>query len=398
MFLLGWLLPHGVIEIPAILVGGQAGLVIAYALIGWGSRISRAERLRASLARRGDAGRRARGDAGVGGHGGGVPFAVSRAGDFLWLEDRVRAGGGRVAYAISGEGGARSGRAFVPARKPAGRPAADREVRPTTFFMTGGNTLVIRTPEGVEFALPLAGPFSRMLAYSVDLAVMGQLRARWSDCSLRCDSSGRISAGAVGVAGYFVISLVYMSLAEWFWRGQTVGKRLLRLRVVEAGGLRLEPPQVIVRNLMRFIDALPLLYLVGGIACVLNRRRQRLGDLAAGTVVIRAPKLAEPDLDQLLGSKYNSLAEQRHLAARLRQKATPEIARIAFEAVLRRDEIEPLRVSLCFRSWRITSVRWWCIRRRWWSSFPMSNTFAAWWRCCSRGPRVRLRRCGVKGR
>lgn len=46
VFLLGWLLPHGVIEIPAILIGGQAGLVIAYALIGWGSRISRAERLR----------------------------------------------------------------------------------------------------------------------------------------------------------------------------------------------------------------------------------------------------------------------------------------------------------------------------------------------------------------
>ncbi len=46
VFLLGWLLPHGVIEIPAILVGGQTGLVIAYALIGWGSRLSRAERLR----------------------------------------------------------------------------------------------------------------------------------------------------------------------------------------------------------------------------------------------------------------------------------------------------------------------------------------------------------------
>ncbi len=46
-FLLGWLLPHGVIEIPAILVGGQTGFVIAYALIGWGSRVSRADRLRA---------------------------------------------------------------------------------------------------------------------------------------------------------------------------------------------------------------------------------------------------------------------------------------------------------------------------------------------------------------
>jgi uncharacterized membrane protein SpoIIM required for sporulation len=47
VFLLGWLLPHGVIEIPAILIGGQAGLVIAHALIGWGDRRSRAERLRA---------------------------------------------------------------------------------------------------------------------------------------------------------------------------------------------------------------------------------------------------------------------------------------------------------------------------------------------------------------
>jgi len=47
IFLMGWLLPHGVIEIPAILVGGQTGFVLAYALIGWGSRISRAERLRA---------------------------------------------------------------------------------------------------------------------------------------------------------------------------------------------------------------------------------------------------------------------------------------------------------------------------------------------------------------
>jgi uncharacterized membrane protein SpoIIM required for sporulation len=47
LFLLGWLLPHGVIEIPAILVGGQAGFVIGHALIGWGSRVSRADRLRA---------------------------------------------------------------------------------------------------------------------------------------------------------------------------------------------------------------------------------------------------------------------------------------------------------------------------------------------------------------
>ena len=120
-----------------------------------------------------------------------------------------------------------------------------------------------------------------------------------------------------------------------------MGKRLLGLRVVDAGGFRLEPSQVIVRNLMRFVDGLPALYLVGGIACLVSRHRQRLGDLAAGTVVIRAPKVSRPDLDQLLGGKYNSLAEIRHLAARLRQKVRPEMGSIAVEALLRRDEIEP---------------------------------------------------------
>jgi len=72
---------------------------------------------------------------------------------------------------------------------------------------------------------------------------------------------------------------------------------------------------------------------------VLSRHRQRLGDLAAGTVVVRTPKLPRPDLDQVLGGKYNSLAEHRHLAARLRQKTNPEAAHIALEAVLRRDQL-----------------------------------------------------------
>jgi uncharacterized RDD family membrane protein YckC len=215
--------------------------------------------------------------------------------------------------------------------------------------VTSGNTLIIRTPEGVEFGLPLAGPFSRMLAYSIDLAVIAAVGSVLEKLLAPLQFFGEDTSTALVVALYFVISLVYMSLAEWIWRGQSVGKRLLGLRVVEASGLRLELPQVIVRNLMRFIDALPALYLVGAVACVLNRRRQRLGDLVAGTVVIRTPKLAGPNLDELRGSKYNSLAEQRHLAARLRQKVAPEVARLAFEAVLRREELEPSSRLVLFR-------------------------------------------------
>ncbi len=206
--------------------------------------------------------------------------------------------------------------------------------------MIKGDTLTIRTPEGIEFGLPLAGPVSRMLALVVDIAVVFVIGQTAEKILAPLGFLGKDFSEAIKVLAYFVISLVYMALAEWLWRGQTVGKRLLRLRVVDAGGLRLEPSQVMVRNLMRFIDALPALYLAGGIACLANRHRQRLGDLAAGTVVTRAPKLSRPDLDRILGGKFNSLAEIRHLAARLRQKVSPELGAIALEALLRRGEIE----------------------------------------------------------
>jgi uncharacterized RDD family membrane protein YckC len=201
--------------------------------------------------------------------------------------------------------------------------------------------LKIRTPEGIEFALPLAGPVSRMLALVVDIAVVVAIGQVAQQILGPLGFLGKDFSDAIRTLALFVISLAYMALAEWLWRGQTVGKRLLRLRVVDAGGLRLEPSQVIVRNLLRFVDMLPALYLVGGIACLVSRPRQRLGDLAAGTVVMRAPRVSRPDLDRILGGKFNSLAEVRHLAARVRQKVSPELGAIALEALLRRDEIEP---------------------------------------------------------
>jgi len=203
------------------------------------------------------------------------------------------------------------------------------------------DTLTIRTPEGIEFGLPLAGPISRMLALIVDILVVVTIGRVVGQILAPLGFLGPDFSEAIKAVAFFVISLLYMATAEWLWRGQTVGKRLLRLRVVDAGGLKLEASQVMVRNLMRFIDGLPALYLVGGIACLASRHRQRLGDLAAGTVVTRAPKLSRPDLDLILGGKFNSLAEIRHLAARLRQKVSPALGAIALEALLRRGEIEP---------------------------------------------------------
>ncbi|HEY3742966.1 MAG TPA: RDD family protein, partial [Bryobacteraceae bacterium] len=152
---------------------------------------------------------------------------------------------------------------------------------------------------------------------------------------------------AFSILVLFVIASVYPMACEWFWRGQTVGKRLFRLRVIDATGLRLEPSQVIIRNLLRYVDVLPICYLVGCVTSLLTQRMQRLGDLAAGTVVVRSVQLKQPDLDQLLGARFNSLLELRHLAARLRQRVPPEIASIALDALIRRGQLEPdARVAL----------------------------------------------------
>jgi len=209
------------------------------------------------------------------------------------------------------------------------------------------STLLIRTPEGIVFSQRLAGPVSRFLAWSVDLLCIAALLTALGYLLALLRLLNPDVAGAFSAIGYFAISIGYGIVCEWTWRGQTVGKRLFRLRVVDAEGMRLQFNQIVTRNLLRFVDSLPAFYFVGGIACWLNRKCQRLGDLAANTVVIHSPRIAEPDFDQLLAGKFNSLRHYPHLAARLRQRAAPAEAAIALQALLRRDELEPVaRVEL----------------------------------------------------
>jgi uncharacterized RDD family membrane protein YckC len=203
------------------------------------------------------------------------------------------------------------------------------------------NTLTIRTPEGIEFSLLLAGPISRFLAWSVDLLAILALNKL---LNIIFSAAGIISqdvANAASILGYFAVSIGYGIVLEWFWRGQTLGKRLMRLRVTDVHGMQLQFSQVAVRNLLRFVDSLPALYLVGGVACLINRHGQRLGDFAANTIVVWNPPIDEPDLDQLLEGKYNSFRQYPHLEARLRHHIAPAEARIALQALMRRDEIDP---------------------------------------------------------
>jgi uncharacterized RDD family membrane protein YckC len=147
-------------------------------------------------------------------------------------------------------------------------------------------------------------------------------------------------AGLVGTVAYFLLSQGYRIAAEWWWQGQSIGKRSLRLRVVDARGLRLTFAQVVLRNLLRIVDGLPLFYLVGGCASLLNARGQRLGDLAADTLVVWEPPEPLPDFSKLRGEKYNSLRQFAPAVARLRQSVLPAEARAAWRALARRDELD----------------------------------------------------------
>jgi uncharacterized RDD family membrane protein YckC len=208
-------------------------------------------------------------------------------------------------------------------------------------------TLSIRTPEGIVFSQWLAGPVLRFFAWFIDqFCIQAILTLVGAVLGLLGLVSSNLSF-ALYVLSYFVISIGYAIYFEWMWRGQTIGKKLFRLRVVDVDGMRLQFNQIVVRNLLRFVDDLPVFYFVGGVTCWLNANCQRLGDIAANTIVIRSPRLAEPDLDQLLTGKFNSLRQFPHLAARLRQQVSPAEADVALQALLRREEFDPVaRVEL----------------------------------------------------
>jgi uncharacterized RDD family membrane protein YckC len=207
--------------------------------------------------------------------------------------------------------------------------------------MPAVDAVEIRTADGVTFSLPLAGPVSRLLALLVDTLINITAAASISVAVSGLALIARDAAGALMVLLYFILTTGYGIAFEWFWQGRTLGKRLLKLRVADAEGLRLAFSQVLIRNLLRAVDSLPAFYLLGGAVSILNPRMQRLGDLAAGTIVIATRPTTVGELPVGTRTRHNSLREYRTLAARLRQKVEPAQARIALDALRRRDRLEP---------------------------------------------------------
>lgn len=202
-------------------------------------------------------------------------------------------------------------------------------------------TLRISTPDGVVFDLPLAGPAIRGAALFVDYLVVMMIANMLSLVLSPVVVVLQDIGVGLRVLLVFAIQLLYGMILEWFWGGKTIGKRLFSLRVIDDRGLRLRPSQIVLRNLMRSIDSLPAFYLIAGICAFFNRRCQRLGDLAAGTVVIRTPEPIESPNDLLAGTRFNSFRQHPHLEARLRQLTQRKEVVLAIDALRRRESLDP---------------------------------------------------------
>ena len=198
----------------------------------------------------------------------------------------------------------------------------------------------IRTPEGVAFSLYLAGPYTRFLAWLVDVFIIAAVS---SSVITGAQTLGLLFGGiaiAIATVFLFAFSFAYRIVMEWKFRGQTIGKRLFRLRVVDISGLRLQFSQIVLRNLLRLVDMVPVGYLVGGVTMLLNKNNQRLGDIAANCIVTYLPRDGAPDFAQVLPGKYNSFRDFPHLEGRLRQQVSPEEANLLVQSLLRRDDLD----------------------------------------------------------
>ena len=201
--------------------------------------------------------------------------------------------------------------------------------------------LTIATPEGVLFRIPLAGIAPRLYAMLFDTAiVLGVINGLgWLVYAVFAKAPG---FGAMFITlAEFAIGFAYGALLEGLWNGQTIGKRLFHLRVIDQTGLPLRMEQAWVRNLIRVFDALPFAYLVGGIAVLSSPLRQRFGDRVAGTLVVRETPLAVPREEFWTRQKYNSFLNYPTISMRLRRAATPELASLIQDALNRRSELAP---------------------------------------------------------
>ena len=167
----------------------------------------------------------------------------------------------------------------------------------------------IRTPESIAFSYELAGLGSRFLAVAVDLVMqLLVLLLFFVGLSLLGSSSGHAHHAPVAAARFFtnaaigaLVFVLFMILFGYFivfealWNGQTPGKKLLGIRVVRDGGYPIDFMASLVRNLVRVGEWVFTGYAVSAVCALVSSENKRVGDFAAGTIVVRDARMPAPE-------------------------------------------------------------------------------------------------------
>jgi len=201
------------------------------------------------------------------------------------------------------------------------------------MLMKFEDTTKVDSPEGVQLELTLAGLGTRMIAQMLDWLIklgvgLGLL--------LLLEPS-RLGSTLLLVSLTLVSFFGYELFFETIWSGRTPGKRASRVRVVMADGSPVTFTAALVRSLLRIVDFLPTLYGLGAILVFVTSKNQRLGDLAAGTIVVREPKAVEAGLTTMLdhvsvpaGFDATAITQEQLAVARSyllrRSTLSPEVA------------------------------------------------------------------------
>jgi len=142
--------------------------------------------------------------------------------------------------------------------------------------------------------MPIAGIGSRFIALLVDyliwipgILIVGRIFAFFLPSLNAFNKLSEQWAFAIYVFLIFLFNWGYFTLFEAFWNGRTPGKRVARIRVIQRSGRPIGLFESMARNFIRYVDQIPFFYAVGAIAVFATRDHQRLGDLAAGTLVVR---------------------------------------------------------------------------------------------------------------
>lgn len=193
----------------------------------------------------------------------------------------------------------------------------------------------IGTPEGIDLALPVAGPAVRALAWLIDFIVRAGFLMLFSAVAAML---GQFGFGLFLIA-FFILEWLFPAWCEVKLDGATPGKKAMGLRVLHDDGTPVRWPAAMTRNLLRAIDILPFVYAFGLLSMLINRDFKRLGDLAANTIVVyreQKPKPLElPAAAPLAPPIVLSLAEQRAVldfaarSANLTAERAEELAELA---------------------------------------------------------------------